>query len=82
MTSQHHLTDPAPLHAMMVCLSVDVEQDRPVKRHGCGREYSQAEWEQLPFAYREHFDADEFGPDETTEFRHCKCGSTIGIKVH
>lgn len=52
-----------------------------IKQCACGCSYSQSEWLSLPFAYREHFDADEFGPRSDAEFRHCRCGSTIGIDV-
>ena len=54
-----------------------------IKKCGCGREYSFAEWQKLPISHiicsKQYHDYVKGEPD--TEFRHCVCGSTIGIEI-
>jgi len=44
-----------------------------MKAHGCGRRFTRKQWSELPLAY-EQIDEEVRG-----EFRHCPCGSTIGV---
>ena len=52
-----------------------------VKTCQCGKRYTIVTWLDLPFAYHEDFPLNQFGPETHTEYRHCVCGSTIGVEV-
>ena len=59
----------APTLVDVSAASFDPCDELVVKRCGCGREYTQAQWNALPFC----------GFIESCELRNCMCGSTIGI---
>lgn len=51
-----------------------------VKKCGCGRVFTQAQWDALPYGWREPgWDVD--GAEVLVEYRNCYCTSTIGIAV-
>jgi len=45
------------------------------KRCACGRSYSEAEWETLPYVGVQKID------DERLEIRNCVCGSSITVRL-
>ncbi len=51
----------------------EVPGEPVAKACGCGRKFTRAEWDALPFAYvyRDVF--------ERVEYRHCICLSTLGL---
>ncbi len=60
-------------HDPTTCLRCKAISQLVVKRCGCGRSHTAAEWKKLPLV----------GPSddgvERFEWRNCQCGSTLGI---
>lgn len=52
-----------------------------IKRCGCGRQYTDAEWKKLQKVGEQHTAADEFGPEELLELRNCPCKSTLAVEI-
>jgi len=52
-----------------------------LRAHACGRSFTRAEWAALPFAYVDMCVAslEPDAPFTRHVFRHCPCGSTIGV---
>lgn len=54
--------------------------EEPVKVCGCGKTFTQAQWNELPLKGKQEIEADDEGPAETIEMRNCdRCSSTLGI---
>lgn len=52
-----------------------------IKKCGCGRRFSRAQWDALTYVGRIDTPADAYGPAESCELRNCSCGSTIALDL-